>query len=294
MILVTTPTGNTGSLILKELITKGEEVRIFVRDPKKIDNSILEKVEVATGSLLNEDEFAEALSGCDTLYFCVPQTNTQTNVNEYYENFAQKASNAIKKAGTKRVVFLSGGGKDSGLNAGVATALHKAEDILANSGASLRALRCPVFFESLLWQLAPIKNIGMFFLPLPGEYKSPQVAAKDIAEVAVNWLTNKNWIGVEGIGVHGAENISHNQIAEYLSEALNKTVRFQQVPREKYVETLLGHDSTIEFSNSLTDMFEAIPKGLYDAEPRTNATTTETTIQEWIKNVFVPILNFQK
>jgi len=166
MILVTTPTGNTGSIILRQLIDQGQKVRIFARDPEKISADILEKVEVATGSLLNESEFTEALQGCDTLYFCIPQSNTQNDVNAYYESFANVATNAIKNAGTKRVVYLSSGGKGSNLPAGLITALHKAEDIISQSGASVRALRCPVFYESLLYQTASLKKTGMFFFPL--------------------------------------------------------------------------------------------------------------------------------
>lgn len=73
MILVTTPTGNTGSRILQMLVKEGQQVKVFLRDPQKIPADILEKVEVATGSLLNEYEFTKALQSCDTLYFCVPQ-----------------------------------------------------------------------------------------------------------------------------------------------------------------------------------------------------------------------------
>lgn len=35
MILVTTPTGNTGSLILQHLVEQGQQVKIFVRDSGK-------------------------------------------------------------------------------------------------------------------------------------------------------------------------------------------------------------------------------------------------------------------
>jgi uncharacterized protein YbjT (DUF2867 family) len=282
MILVTTPTGNTGSMVLQHLVEQGQDIRIFVRDPKKIPAHILEKVEVATGSLLNDTEFTEALQGCDTLYFCIPQSNTQEDVNAYYEGFAKVAAKAIKNAGTKRVVYLSGGGKESSLQAGVATALHKGEDIINQSDASVRALRCPIFFESLLWQIAPLKKMGMFFLPIDGNYKSPQVAAKDIASKAVEFLIDNSWTGVEGVAVHGASDISHNDIAAQLSELAGKPIRFQQVSREDYVKTLLGHHSTEAFANSLTDMFVAIGEGLYNTEPRTQASTTPTTIKEWL------------
>jgi uncharacterized protein YbjT (DUF2867 family) len=287
MILVTTPTGNTGSMILKFLVEQGQNVRIFVRDPKKIPTSILEKIEVVTGSLLNETEFTNALQGCDTLYFCVPQSNTQEDVNVYYEDFAKVAAKAIKNSGTKRVVYLSGGGKESGLQAGVATALHKAEDIINQSGASVRSLRCPIFFESLLWQVAPLKKMVMFFLPIDGNYKSPQVAAKDIALLAVVLLTDNNWSGIEGVAVHGAADISHKDIAIQLSELVGKPIRFQQVSREDYVNTLLGHHSTEAFANSLTDMFVAIERGLYNSEPRTIESTSATTIKEWMSENLV-------
>lgn len=285
MILVTTPTGNTGSVIVQQLVERGQQVRIFVRDPEKIPADILEKVEVATGSLLNESEFTEALQGCETLYFCVPQSNTQEDVNAYYENFANVASNAIKNAGTRRVVYLSSGGKESNLQAGLITALHKGEDIISQSGASVRSLRCPVFYESILYQISSLKKMGMFFLPIDGNYKMPQVAIKDIASKAVELLIDKTWAGVEGYAIHGPEDISYGDIASQLSELTGKPIRFQQVSNEDYIKTLLQQHHTSEaFAISLTEMLTAIGNGLYDAEPRTDDTTI--TIKDWmIENV---------
>jgi uncharacterized protein YbjT (DUF2867 family) len=288
MILVTTPTGNTGSMILQQLAEKGEKVRIFVRDPEKISTDILEKVEVATGSLLNESEFTEALKGCDTLYFCVPQSNTQEDVNAYYEGFAKVASQAIKNAGTKRVVYLSSGGKESNMQAGLITALHRGEDIISQSGASVRALRCPVFFETLLYQIASLKKIGVFCLPIDGNYKSPQIAVKDIASKAVEFLIDKTWTGVEGFAVQGPADISYNEIAKQMSELARKPIRFQQVSKEDYIKTLLEHHHTSKaFATSLTEMLTAIGNGLYDTEQRTEENTKRTTIKEWMSKNLV-------
>ena len=283
MILVTTPTGNTGSMILQQLVQQGQQVRIFVRDPEKISADILDKVEVATGSLLNEDEFTKALQGCDTLYFCVPQSNTQKDVNAYYESFANVASNAIRNAGTERVVYLSSDGKEINLQAGLITALHKAEDIINQSGASVMALRCPVFYESILYQIASLKETRVFFLLIDGNYKIPQIAVKDIASKAVEFLTDKSWSGVEGYVVQGPEHMSYNDIATHLSELTGKPIRFQQVSNKDYIKTLLGqHHASEAFAISLTEMLTAIGNGLYDTEPGTGAATTPTAIKEWM------------
>ncbi|WP_294306868.1 NAD(P)H-binding protein [uncultured Chryseobacterium sp.] len=291
MILVTTPTGNTGSLILQQLVEKGQQVKIFVRDPEKIPAAILEKVEVTTGSLLNEHAFTEALQGCKTVYFCVPQSNNQKDVNAYYEEFAKVASKAIKNAGTKRVVYLSGGGKGSHLQAGLITALHRSEDIISRSGASVRALRCPVFFETLLYQKNSLKETGTFSLPMDGNYKFPQIAVKDIASKAVEFLADQSWTGVEGFAVHGPEELTYHEIASQLSELTGKTIRFQQVSGEDYIKTLLEKHHTSEaFANALTDMLTAIGNGLHDTELKTETSLKPTTIKEWMNENLVPEL----
>ncbi len=288
MILVTTPAGNTGSLILKQLVEQGQEVKIFVRDPEKIPVAILEKVKVATGSLLDEYEFTKALQGCDTVYFCVPQSNTQEDVNAYYEEFAEVACRAIKKAGTKRVVYLSGGGKGSHLHAGLITALHRSEDIISRSGASVKALRCPVFFETLLYQKTSLKETGTFSLPMDGDYRFPQIAIKDIAAKAVEFITDPTWTGVEGFAFHGPEDLSYNEIALQMSELTGKTIHFQQVSEQDYIKTLLEKHHTSEaFAISLTKMLTAIGNGLHDTEKRTETSKTATTIKEWMSENLV-------
>ena len=123
MILVTTPTGKTGSLITKGLIEKGHQVKVLARHPSKIPTELQPKIQIAEGSLLDLDSFKMALRGCNSLYFCIPETNTQANVFSYYEHFASIAQNAIKASQVERVVFVSGGGKGTVLNAGISSAL---------------------------------------------------------------------------------------------------------------------------------------------------------------------------
>lgn len=241
--------------------------------------------------MLDSSSFEKALQGCGTLYFYIPETNTQTNVFTYYENLASIAQKAINTSQVERVFFVSGGGKGTTLNAGVSCALHKAEDILAQSGVSLKALRCPVFFESMLYQLETIRQMGMFFLPFDGNYKAPQVAVKDIAQQAVKWLSDKAWSGAGGVAVQGATDISYNEIADTLSNILQKQVRFQNVPKELYIQTLVSIGSTKVFATGLVNMYDAIQQDLFKAESRTAETTTPTTFASWANEVFLPIYN---
>ncbi len=287
MILVTTPTGNTGKLIVKQLVEMGYPVRILARDPEKIPNEIRAHIEILQGSLLDLDILTRALEGCETAYYCIPQSTNPSNLLQYYDDFAQIASQAIKHAGSKRIVYLGGAGKESGIKtAGAASALFHAEDVLVASGAAVLTLRCPVFFDNLIWQIPPILYTHSWGLPIPGDYKLAQVAAKDIASAAVHWLSDASWHNVRGVGVLGPEDISHDQIAEAVAEAIGKTVRFRQTTRAEHVSILTKEG----LSSAIAEGVAAIAEGLFTTEPRTPETTTPTTIQQWLREDFLPVL----
>lgn len=289
MILVTTPTGNTGSLLLGQLVAAGEPIRALTRHPAKLSTELRAQIEVVQGSMLDPDVFAQALDGCESLFLCIPQADDAADVMEHYASFAQIAVRAAQQSGTRRVVYLSGAGKDSPLaaRAGSASALFCAEDLLAQSGLALRALRCPVFFESTLWQMEPIHHAGMMFGLMPGDYRHGQVAVRDIAAAAADWLTDASWNDVQGVGVFGPTDVSQNEIAAWVGEAIGKPVRYQQVSRERYIGNLTQFGVSDALAIAVADMFEAIANGLFDAEARP-PTATATPMQQWIRDVFVP------
>jgi len=290
MILVTTPTGNTGSALVRTLVEAGHPVRVLVRDPAKLPVDLQGRIAIAQGSMLDADAFARALEGCEAMYVCIPQADDATDVMAHYASFAHVAVEAAKRSGTPRIVYLSGAGKASPLaqRAGSATALFHAEDIFADSGLALRALRCPVFYESTLWQMEPIIHAGMMFGLMPGDYHHGQVAARDIAAVAAAWLADTQWNGVQGVGVFGPVDVSQDEVADWIAQAIGKPVRYQQIPRERYVGNLRGFGVSDALANDVATMFEAIADGLFDAESRVAGTTEMMSMPRWIHDVFVP------
>jgi uncharacterized protein YbjT (DUF2867 family) len=48
MILITTPTGNIGSQLVKQLLAANQPVRVIVRDPAKLPPEVRAKVEAST------------------------------------------------------------------------------------------------------------------------------------------------------------------------------------------------------------------------------------------------------
>jgi uncharacterized protein YbjT (DUF2867 family) len=288
MIVVTTPTGNIGQNVLRGLLQSNETMRVIVRDPSRLTPEAANRVEVVEGSLDDIGVLQRAFASAETLFWCVPQSNTLTDVREYYLQFARPACEAIRVQGVKRVVAVSSGGCGRARNAGPISALHAIEAMIEDTGVAFRALRNGSFMENLLWQVEPIKHQGVFFYPLGGDVKKPTCAARDIATSAVRLLRDHSWTGHGGVGVHGPEDLSFNEMARLMTEVLGKPIRFQEVPGPGYKASLMRHGSSEAFAQSLVEMFAEVGQGLYEAEPRTPETTTPTTFRQWCEEVLRP------
>jgi uncharacterized protein YbjT (DUF2867 family) len=286
-IVITTPTGNIGRHVVSQLLAAGESLRLIARYPDKLDSEIAAQTEVIQGSIDDVETLTQAFDGADCVFWCVPQSHTQQNVLDYYLRFAKAAATAIEQTKVPQVVAVSSGGKGRAKNAGAISALHAMETVLDATSCATRYLRCGNFMENFLWQIDPIANKGAFFYPLPGDFAMPMVSTRDIARVAAKWLVDRSWSGQEGIGVHGAEDLSCNQAAEIFSQVLGKPVRFQSVPAEAYRQSMLDQGASAAFAQSLLDMFVEVASGIYNAEPRTLETTTSITLKQWTEEAML-------
>jgi uncharacterized protein YbjT (DUF2867 family) len=291
MIVVTTPTGNIGQVVLRQLLAAGEPVRVIARDPSRLIPEAKECVEVVQGSIDDPAVLAKALSGADTLFWCVPQSNEQSDVHEYYLAFTRPLVKALKDRGIARVVAVSSGGRGRAISAGPISALHAMEELIESTGVQFRALRSGNFMANLLWQVEPIKHQGVFFYPLGGDIAMPMCAARDIAASAAMLLRDRSWTGQGGLAVHGPADLSYKDMARVMTEVLRKTIRFQEVPGPGYKASLMQHGSSQAFAQGLVDMFAEVGQGIYGAEPRTPTTTTPTTFKHWCIDLLKPALD---
>lgn len=289
-IVVTTPTGTIGHQVLRELLNVGEPLRVIARHPHKLPDDVQDSAEIIQGSIDDLDVLIQALRGAEAMFWCIPQSHTQKNVLDYYLQFARAAAIAIQQSQISRVVTVSSGGKGLAKNAGAISALHVMEDLLNETGVSVRHLRCGNFMENFLWQTGTIAQQQTFYYPLPSDYPIPLVATCDIAAIAAQWLTHRDWSGQDGVAVHGAEDLSMHQSAEIFKDVLGKPIRYQQVSPIAYYDLLLKQGSSSAFAQSLIDMFSEVANGIYHAEARTPETTTPTTLKHWTTRVMLPAI----
>jgi uncharacterized protein YbjT (DUF2867 family) len=188
-VLITTPNGRVGGKIVPELLAPEFSVRVVTRHPARLPNNIREQVEIVRGSTDDASTLREALEGVDAMFWCIPRPSLQeTNIRSPYERFARAAAEAIREAGTPRVVSIS---------PSAASVQAAVEDILNESGAAIRHLRCGRFTEN---PYIPIST----------------TAAADIADVALRLLVRTDWNGIDSLSLRGLADPEHDQLFETL------------------------------------------------------------------------------
>ncbi len=288
MIVITTPTGQIGHQVLEKVIDGGEPIRVIARDPSRLDPKIRTRVEVVEGSHDDIAVLTKAFAGADSVFWLVPPYPGAVNLDDYYLGFTRAGCEAITGQGVKQVVAISSLGRGVAENAGQISATLAADALMESTGVGYRALSMPTFMDNLLWQVQPIKSQGVFFLPLSGDRKLPTCATRDIAGAAAKLLLDHTWSGQDIVPVLGPEDLSYNDMAQIVSEVLNRPVRFQQVPGEAYKATLMQRGMTDAWAQGLVDMFTQMDRGIYDATPRTPEFTGPTSFRQWCEEVLKP------
>ncbi|CAL9540000.1 NAD(P)H azoreductase [Actinosynnema sp. ALI-1.44] len=290
MIVVTTPTGNTGRRVVRGLLDRGAPVRVIARDPSRLPDDVRDRAEVVRGSHADADVVAKAFAGAEAVYWVPAPDRGTRDVQDAYVGFTRAAARAFTEQGVRRVVGVSALGRGSALagEAGLVTASLAMDDLIAGTGVHYRALTMPSFMDNVLRQVGPIRDHGVFADIVSGDRELPLCATRDIADVALGLLLDDSWQGSADVPVLGPEDLSHDEMAAIMTEVLGRPVRYLQVPEDAFRARLTAAGMSEPFADGMVAMMRAKDKGLDNTEPRTPSSTTPTTFRQWCEEVLEP------
>lgn len=289
MIVITTPAGQIGSQVLRNLLNRGEELRVVARDPSGIPADVRKGLDIVEGSHGDAAVVDKAFSGADAVFWLIPPDPRAPSVEAAFVGFTRPAAEAFRKHGVGRVVAVSALGRRTpwASRAGYVTGSLAMDDLIASTGVAYRALTNPSFMDNTIRQVPSIKNQGMFFSPIAGDRKLPTVATRDIA-AAARLLLDTSWSGVGEVPSLGPEDLSFNDMAQIMSEVLGMQVRFQQNTFEAYKERFVSFGMSDAMAQGMTDMAWAKNEGLDNGVPRTPENSTPTSFRQWSEEVLKP------
>ena len=288
-IVVSTPTGNVGKAATDRLLDAAADVVVVHRDPAKVEGFANRGADVRQGSIDDPVSLTAASAGADALLWVTPVVPTAVNLRAAQNDFGVAAAAAIQANGIARVVNVSSVGAHHDAGTGPIAGLHDVEEMLDATGAAVLHLRPAYFFENYAPQVQVINAMGAIMLPVSGDKSIPMISSGDVGAVAAEELLDESWSEGTIRGLHGPVDLTFDEAAAAISAAIGRQVRHSRIDemQARMGLSMLGLGQSV--IDAMIELYKAIESGhLAPAEPRTDNTTTPTTIVEWAAEVMAP------
>ena len=242
---------------------------------------------VVAGDQLDPAAVDNAVDGSDVLFWLVGIDYTAANVRARYNQFADAASGALSRHPQLRIVNLSSVGAQLTDGTGPIKGLHDTEQKLNAAGKDVTHLRANYFMENVLSSLPTIASDGAIYGTQPGAATAEQVATPDIAEAAAHYLL-RGPRGHHAVDIAGPENISFDQVAATVGEAIGKPVRHVQIPPDALKAALSSAGLSADLASQLVELQKAMADGLLRALVGDLRWKGKTTFKEFANEVIKP------
>lgn len=231
MILVTGASGSVGTKVLSAVRARGGEVRAMYRsreDAAKAPSGVA----TAIADFADPAALRAALEGVQSVYLvCSP-------VRELVE-LESKVLDACQSAGIGHLVLSSALG--AGNYAKSFPAWHrKVEDKLKASKIPFTILRPNSFMQNVLMYFAPSIRTQNAFYSSVGDSRTSFIDAADIAAATAGiLLAPREHLG-KTYELNGPEALTYAEVAEKISRAAGRTVRYVDILEDAQRQSLLG------------------------------------------------------
>jgi len=231
---------------MQEFARQGRPVRGLVRN--RANAQALEGlpgVEIVEGDMLRPETLGPALVGVERVLMI-------SSANRQMVDTQCTFVDACKKAGVAHVVKFSGAEPDFDAQKFLFTRMHEEiERYLERSGLAWTHLRPSQFMQVYLREVGTIVAEGTLCLPL-GDLQLAPLDIEDIAKVAVSLLWHGGHEG-RSYDMTGPEPLTMKEIADRISQATGRTIRYVDIPLEEWRRRLLAAGMPEYFVDALDD-----------------------------------------
>ncbi|MDO5499495.1 MAG: NmrA family NAD(P)-binding protein [Propionibacteriaceae bacterium] len=223
-ILVTGGTGTVGSVVARELLTAGADVRLASRARGADDRHVV-------FDFTDSSTWADAFAGVRALFLVRPPAlgNVRRDV--------LPALGAARSSGVERIVFLSLQGADR--NRVVPHAI--VERWLRESGIAWTFLRAAFFHQNLITTHgSDIRDRDEIVVPA-GDGRTAFVDAEDVGAMGAAALLDPAAHAGRAWTVTGPRALTYHQVAEILTAELGRVIRYRRPSAARYVRHARHH-----------------------------------------------------
>ena len=239
-ILVTGATGAQGGAVANALLRDGQRVRALTRRPEALDHTTMD---VRKGDFDDPASLRAAADGADAVFVVTTPFGTDLDTEVRH---AKAMIDAAIDAGVDHIVYTSAANADHRTGIPHFDSKLEVEHYLIDRKARHTILAPAAFIDDKLgdWALESLRH-GRYPVPMAGDRPLALISAADIGAVAAQVFADPD--GFDGHRIDlAAEELTPDQMAAALSEAIGKPIQHQHVPIEQ----------ARRFSDDLATMFD--------------------------------------
>jgi len=291
MYVVLGASGNTGSVVARKLLEKGEKVRAVGRDASKLSALARLGADVDPVDLRDSAALANAFAGAKGAYVLIPPQIHAEDFIAAAESISTAIASAVKDSGVSHVVALSSIGAQHPERTGPIVTLHRLEEKLKQvPQLSALFLRPAYFMENFMMMIPLVQAMGFFAGGIRGDLKMPMIATRDIGDYAADRLAALDFTGFSTREMLGQRDVSHDEAASAIGAAIGKPkLSYQKFPAFLVEQGIKQLGIPKKTASLMTEMHEAGNEGLLNPqEPRSEQNTTPTSIEAFAQEEFAP------
>lgn len=284
MIVITGATGNIGSKIALNLLTRGQRVLLIGRHEDKLRQASGGRGAISAGNLTDKSFLTDTMTGAEAVFAMIPPDYTAADSRRHQNEIAESLAEAIQKSGVRYIVTLSSIGAHRPDRTGIVGGLYDFEQTLNTlEGVNIIHLRSGYFMENIFTSLETIRSLGAIALPLDPDREFPMIATRDVAYKAAEYLTNRNFTGKQVQYLLGPRDYTYHEVTGILSKALNKPdLKYYRVSPDVALQALKQMGISDSVAQDYIGLMNGINNGFITEDvKRTPETTTPTTLEEF-------------
>ncbi|MFZ3342470.1 MAG: NmrA family NAD(P)-binding protein [Terriglobales bacterium] len=290
MYVVLGASGHTGHVVAKNLLERGQKVRVVGRSTERLQSAAAHGAEVALADATDALSLAKAFKGADAAYVLIPPDPTSSNFRSFQDRVSDAIAASVENAGIKRVVSLSSIGADKASGTGPVVGLYNLEQKLNQiDGVNVLHLRAGYFMENVLPQVGVIRMLGNMAGPVRSDLKLPMIATRDIGNAVAEALVRGDFRGKTTRELLGQRDIDYTEAAAIIGKAIGKPdLRYIQAPDDQLRPAMVQMGMSVDLVGLILEMAAALNSGYMRAlEPRSAANTTSTSFETFVTEEFV-------
>ena len=292
-IVILGATGTVGSKISAILLNEGHQVTLIARHTETLEKYREQGATIVTADITNVDILTNAFKGADSAFVLMPDNVKAENTRAYQREVTGRLIEVIENSGISYIVNMSSLGAH----------MHEGTGIMAGTGeqevrlnqlrdVNVLHIRSAYFMENFLRTISVVKNRGINGTAADGDHAIPMVATQDVAKVAAGYLSGLEFKGKVVQAVMGPRNYSLREFTGIVGEVIGKPdLAYVQFPVDQAKEAFLKNGFSSDFVDNLIEMGTAIKTGFMNYQQRDDSTTTSTTAEEFVNEVYLRAYN---